>query len=307
MCNAKPGQRCQKDSFDLLQARVNKFTDYTEKINTENMTPEQFQRVQEMADSITTQKVFYYATAGAQKDPYDSMSHVSRLNKRIMMKNQDYLESDESKLFRTGQYLGKLQEFADQYRRNNKASQLDTARKMYSAEGFDYVVRGYENKFASEEGAQISKLLGPDRPSNWESLDEVVEIKNKYAMKASHLHHAFEIANREAGDVIQRDQRKNSKNYSLTDSEVPARVSYWKTYDGLFEATSDFCVDASTQGEAESKARRVFTWPARINVVKSRNSDKFLVNIKYLWKGSEAVEDMHNHHLRFWKPGNYLA
>lgn len=307
MCNAKPGQRCQKDSFNMLQNRVSKFAGYTEKINTNTMNREQTRRVREMAEDIDEHKVFYYATAGAQKDPYEAINHVSRLNKGILMKNQDYLEPNETALFRTGQYLSKLQEYADKYRRENKTSQLDTARKMKTVDGFDYVVRGYENKFASEEDAALKELLGPERPQGWERQPEVIEIRDKYAMKASYLHRAFEIANKEAGDIIQRDQHKNSKNYELGTPDAPVKVSYWKTYDGVFEATSNFRVDASTQGEAESKAQRIFSWPAKFDVVKSRNSDKYIVNVKYLWQGSERVEDMHHHHLRFWKPENYLV
>lgn len=197
-----------------------------------------------------------------------------------------------------------MQAYADQYRRNNKASQLDTARKMKTVDGFDYIVRGYENKFASDEDSEVKELLGPDRPAGWEQMDDVLKIKDKFSLKATHLHRAFEIANKEAGDIIQRDQRKNSKDYSIGTADNPVKVSYWKTYDGMFEATSNFRIDAATQGEAESKAQRMFTWPAKFDVVKSNNSDKYLVNVKYLWQGSEKVEDMHNHHLRFWKPSN---
>lgn len=308
MCNAKPGRRCQKDSFNILQLRVNKFVDYTEKIDTTELSREQFKRVDEMAKAIDEQKAFYYATAGAQLDPYDAMTRVSRLNKEILAKNQDFIDQDEISLFQTGQYLGRLQEYADRYRRENKKSQLDTARKMKTIEGFDLVVRGFEQKFAADEDAQVNKFFGSERPQNWEHLPAVVEIKNKYAAKAASLRRAFEIADREAGDIIQRDKSKNSKNYEIdSPSGVPATVSYWKTYDGSFEATSSFRIRALSADEAKAKTKEMFTWPAKIDVVQLGNSDSFAVSTTYMWRGSEKVEDMHNHHLRFWKPSKYVV
>ncbi|MBC9705322.1 MAG: hypothetical protein H9W81_10185 [Enterococcus sp.] len=307
MCNAKPGQRCESDSYNVLQSKMRKFSAYTEKLGTDNMTQHQLQETGKLAKSINDQKIFYYATAGAQKDPQEAMAKVSRLNKQILEKNQYFLDLNESDMFRTAQYLGKLQEFADHYRRVNKTSQIETARLMRNVDGFDYVVRTCEQRFSSEEESEINKYFGSERPELWEEMDVVHDIRDKFSRKRTYLHRAFEIADTEAGDVIQLDQRKNSKNYQVGTAEAPVKISYWKTYSGVFEATSKFRVDANTQEEAEEKARSMFVWPAEINVVKSRNSEKYLVDIKYLWRGSERVEDMHNHHLRFWKPGNYLV
>lgn len=305
MCNAKPGQRCQSDSFNVLRSKIQRFGELADKIGSNHVSVEKIQMLSAMSDEIADQKAMFYASAGAQANPSESINKVASLNKKVALDGINFMDHDERRLFLTGKYLSKMQEFADRHRTQNKCSQLETARAMTSISGFDAVVRGYERKLEEEESEKILfKAPLDQRQPAWDEDDEIIEVRNRYSDHLGALREAFRVASNDADGVILRDKKKNTKNYDISSPNSPARLFCWKTFDGSFDVDSTYEVKASSREEAENIASRSLTWGNAKQEVSPKPGDPstYVVKAKYTWQGSENVEDLYRHHLNFWNP-----
>lgn len=309
MCNPKPLKRCMADSYSALQKKMgelnskaaalsrypdNKDNFSTKELNSYLKDQNDFAMLQR---EVEKSKVFMYASNMAQAKPAEAVEKVNALNSHLHPLAQKNLLSDENSLYRTGQYLNKLQGHAEAYDKSlgerDDDTQLKVARAMYN-KGFKSAHDAMKQKLKNDRDQKIGAIL--DRTESDEPNLETDEVEETYNRNVERLEDAYEYARRDAHDVVSKDMKANYGAYF--NPMMGMNTEYKKNVDGSFTVTTEFAVNEKKYGAAVEQIEQSFNLE-EIQITTSPNDDGsggYNAKASYIFNGGEKLDDAKKFH-----------
>lgn len=279
MCNPKPGVRCFNDTYKALTQSVAKFVKACDTGDED--------KIEMAAKNLNEDRVFYYATNYAKTNRMDAKFNGKDALDFIPAEFKNRLDNEEE-VENVGALLNSFQTVADKYRKGNKLSSLESARKMHNG-GFDKVLADAKKSNQNNRDAKIAEVLDDSNSDlanvRTEAIEQEAARKDRLLEKA----HAYAAA--DAKNVVERDIKKNSKTVDYPID--PRTVTYKKNVDGTFTVTTKFDVKADNFAEAMDMAESTFgleDFQTTVVPVEGKPDHRTIYST-YVYAGSEKVED----------------
>ena len=279
MCNPKPGVRCFNDTYKTLTKSVENYAKACEAGDES--------KIEQAANNLNEDRVFYYATNYAKTAGLDAKITGKDALDSIPKEFRKRLDSEEE-VQAVGRFLNSFQIVADKYRKGNKLSSLETARKMNNG-GCDRILahglQDNQNKRDAAIGAALDEANNDYANDQTEAIEQEAVTRERLLKKA----HAYAVA--DAKKVIDRDIKKNSKTVEYPVD--PRTVTYKKNVDGTFTVTTKFDVKASNFAEAMDMAESTFgleDMETTVSPIEGKPDHRSITST-YVYAGSEKLED----------------
>lgn len=306
MCNPHPGKRCLSDSkaplkykLAQLENMVQKRKEMTDIFSLDNdavdSVLEADKAIKKIADDIKQKKVMLYATSGAQSDRSGTMKLVNEMQADL---SYDAIKAiaghDELENYRTGEYLNRFQNLADDARKNHDGDnqQVTVARQMFSKD-FPAAKKKAEEQLRNRYDAQMAEAVeasGSDAPSY-----RTEEVEERYASEKRMLDTAYGYAREDARAVLVKDMDANSKR--VQNKVTGVTNEYHKNIDGSFTVSSEFSIRAKNFADAHEAAENCFKLEDfELSSSQTKDGQGYDFKAKYVYKkdGAESFDDAYN-------------